>query len=166
MCCVCCSNRRRETRCALVTGVQTCALPICYHPLGSAISKRICLLMQLPPEHGETMQGQRYVSGQYFRAHQDFFHVGEAYWPRMRAEGGQRSWTAMIYLNTLEEGGETSFPALGFGVSPRAGLLLMWNNMRPDGSPNPDTLHEARPVESGRKYVVTKWFRENPWRAR
>src|SRR3546814_11934344 len=79
----------------------------------------------------------------------------------MRAEGGQRSWTAMIYLNTLEEGGETSFPALGFGVSPRAGLLLMWNNMRPDGSPNPDTLHEARPVESGRKYVVTKWFRRS-----
>src|SRR3546814_8440532 len=25
---VCCSSRRRHTRCALVTGVQTCALPI------------------------------------------------------------------------------------------------------------------------------------------
>src|SRR3546814_6126682 len=24
------SSRRRHTRCALVTGVQTCALPICY----------------------------------------------------------------------------------------------------------------------------------------
>src|SRR3546814_7291049 len=24
-----CSSRRRHTRCALVTGVQTCALPIC-----------------------------------------------------------------------------------------------------------------------------------------
>src|SRR3546814_15629324 len=30
------SSRRRHTRCALVTGVQTCALPISYH--GSAIS--------------------------------------------------------------------------------------------------------------------------------
>src|SRR3546814_14238375 len=32
MCCVIfffCSSRRRHTRCALVTGVQTCALPIC-----------------------------------------------------------------------------------------------------------------------------------------
>src|SRR3546814_2298940 len=31
VCCVCCfffSSRRRHTRCALVTGVQTCALPI------------------------------------------------------------------------------------------------------------------------------------------
>src|SRR3546814_6845847 len=26
------SSRRRHTRCALVTGVQTCALPICDHP--------------------------------------------------------------------------------------------------------------------------------------
>src|SRR3546814_7951885 len=25
------SSRRRHTRCALVTGVQTCALPICSH---------------------------------------------------------------------------------------------------------------------------------------
>src|SRR3546814_1625062 len=32
MCCVCFffSSRRRHTRCALVTGVQTCALPICF----------------------------------------------------------------------------------------------------------------------------------------
>src|SRR3546814_7013931 len=33
MTCVCffCSSRRRHTRCALVTGVQTCALPISVH---------------------------------------------------------------------------------------------------------------------------------------
>src|SRR3546814_8748108 len=32
MCCVCffCARRRRHTRCALVTGVRTCALPIFY----------------------------------------------------------------------------------------------------------------------------------------
>src|SRR3546814_3686267 len=27
-----CSSRRRHTRCALVTGVQTCALPISWRP--------------------------------------------------------------------------------------------------------------------------------------
>src|SRR3546814_6825280 len=27
------SSRRRHTRCALVTGVQTCALPICHGPM-------------------------------------------------------------------------------------------------------------------------------------
>src|SRR3546814_15147596 len=34
--CFCCSSRRRHTRCALVTGVQTCALPICMSLFNAA----------------------------------------------------------------------------------------------------------------------------------
>src|SRR3546814_9187963 len=36
------SSRRRHTRCALVTGVQTCALPICHgerHLSGAAVMR-------------------------------------------------------------------------------------------------------------------------------
>src|SRR3546814_6587847 len=34
------TSRRRHTRCALVTGVQTCALPICLHQsVGSALKE-------------------------------------------------------------------------------------------------------------------------------
>src|SRR3546814_5419948 len=36
------SSRRRHTRCALVTGVQTCALPICYRltdPINVQVSR-------------------------------------------------------------------------------------------------------------------------------
>src|SRR3546814_7090130 len=33
LCCFFFSSRRRHTRCALVTGVQTCALPICDYPM-------------------------------------------------------------------------------------------------------------------------------------
>src|SRR3546814_12704391 len=42
------SNRRLHTRCALVTGVQTCALPIsqrfptCTHSCNNPIRKRLC----------------------------------------------------------------------------------------------------------------------------
>src|SRR3546814_2805762 len=32
------SSRRRHTRCALVTGVQTCALPICLTPINASAS--------------------------------------------------------------------------------------------------------------------------------
>src|SRR3546814_3851183 len=39
--CFCFSSRRRHTRCALVTGVQTCALPICYDALKSGDFTRI-----------------------------------------------------------------------------------------------------------------------------
>ncbi|QNA84343.1 2OG-Fe(II) oxygenase [Sphingomonas sp. So64.6b] len=123
----------------------------------------IANLLGIDPSHGETMQGQRYAPGQQFRAHHDYFHHGESYWQAMQSSGGQRTWTAMIYLNDVEEGGATWFPQAGIRVAPKRGLLLAWNNMKPDGSPNDKTLHEGMPVVRGTKYIVTKWFREGAW---
>jgi prolyl 4-hydroxylase len=120
-------------------------------------------LLGIDPRHGETMQGQRYAPGQQFRAHHDYFHEHESYWEAMQKTGGQRTWTAMIYLNDVPEGGATWFPQAGIRVAPRQGLLLAWNNMKPDGSPNELTLHEGMPVVEGVKYIVTKWFREGSW---
>src|SRR3546814_1396699 len=39
-CCFCFSSRRRHTRCALVTGVQTCALPIWVSTYGTGVETR------------------------------------------------------------------------------------------------------------------------------
>src|SRR3546814_1859419 len=78
----------------------------------------------------------------------------------MKNEGGQRTWTAMIYLNDVAEGGATWFPTAGIRVAPKRGLLLAWNNMKPDGTPNEMTLHEGMPVEKGVKYIITKWRSE------
>lgn len=123
----------------------------------------IAALLGIDPDHGETMQGQRYAPGQQFRAHHDYFHATESYWERMQREGGQRTWTAMIYLNDVAEGGATWFPQAGIKVSPRRGMLLAWNNMKADGSPNEATIHEGMPVADGVKYIITKWFREGRW---
>lgn len=128
-----------------------------------SIDEKIAALLGIPSEHGETLQGQRYKPGQQFRAHHDYFHEDQNYWPRMKAEGGQRTWTAMIFLNEVEEGGATWFPQAGVRMKPKRGLLLAWNNMKPDGTPNPNTLHEGMAVVAGTKYIVTKWFREDPW---
>ncbi len=127
------------------------------------IDTGIADLLGIDPAHGETMQGQRYAPGQHFRAHHDYFHESESYWPRMVKEGGQRTWTAMIYLNDVTEGGATWFPQAGIKVAPRRGLMLIWNNMNPDGTPNELTIHEGMPVVEGVKYIVTKWFREGRW---
>src|SRR3546814_11021573 len=46
------SSRRRHTRCALVTGVQTCALPICRRALDWAAGQRAWIeaaLADVPP---------------------------------------------------------------------------------------------------------------------
>jgi prolyl 4-hydroxylase len=120
-------------------------------------------LLGIDPGHGETMQGQRYAPGQQFRAHHDYFHETAPYYDQVVQAGGQRTWTAMIYLNEVEEGGATWFPQAGLRVAPKRGLLLAWNNMHADGSPNLATLHEGMPVVRGTKYIVTKWFREGRW---
>ncbi len=125
--------------------------------------EKIAELLGVDPSTGETMQGQRYAPGQHFRAHHDYFHVGESYYDKVVEAGGQRTWTAMIYLNDVPEGGATWFPQAGMRVAPKRGLLLAWNNMNPDGSPNVATLHEGMPVVKGTKYIVTKWFREASW---
>ncbi|MES2445470.1 MAG: 2OG-Fe(II) oxygenase [Pseudomonadota bacterium] len=134
-----------------------------WSPEVRPIDERFAHLLGLPPENGETMQGQRYAPGQQFKAHCDYFHQAEPYWPAMEASGGQRTWTAMAYLNNVEEGGATWFPRAGIRVAPRKGMLLIWNNMLPSGHPNHETLHEGMRVLEGTKYVVTKWFRERAW---
>lgn len=127
------------------------------------IDRRICALMGLDERQGETLQGQRYAPGQYFRVHHDFFHTDQAYWPAQQKAGGQRTWTAMIYLDRPQAGGETAFTAAGLTVPPRPGMLLMWNNMDVNGAPNLYAAHEGCPVEAGVKHIVTKWFREGFW---
>ena len=134
-----------------------------YDALVEKIEGRICTLMGIDARHGETLQGQVYEIGQQFKAHHDHFMKGSIYWEDMMKQGGQRSWTAMIYLNEPAAGGETEFPIAGMTVTPRRAMLLLWNNMQPDGTPNPATLHASLPVKAGTKYIVTKWFREKFW---
>jgi prolyl 4-hydroxylase len=77
------------------------------------------------------------------------------------AEKGQRTYTSMIYLNDVAEGGETLFLNVGARVSPRAGTAVIWSSLKPDGSPNADSIHQALPVVKGYKAVITNWFRSS-----
>ena len=133
------------------------------HPIVRQIEDKITDLTGIPYEHGETVQGQRYAIGQQFKAHHDFFYTDQPYWPEMERCGGQRTWTAMIFLNTPEGGGQTVFEKADIRVTPRARNLLIWNNLDGVGTPNPFSMHRAMPVTAGTKYVITKWFRERPW---
>ncbi len=134
-----------------------------YEPVVRQIDLALSGLLGIDPKHGEALQGQRYREGQQFKSHADFFYIDQPYWLDEKGRGGQRSWTAMIYLDAPEAGGATAFPHLGIQVSPKAGRLLAWNNMAEDGSPNSWTTHEGCPVEKGVKHIVTKWYRELPW---
>lgn len=134
-----------------------------YDPFIQKVEERIDALLGLPHEWGETMQGQRYEVGQEFKYHLDVFWTKADYWKTEAKRGGQRSITAMAYLNDVEEGGETQFTAIGLSVPPQQGVLLIWNNNQADGRPNEDTMHAGLPVVKGKKYVLTKWYRSRKW---
>lgn len=132
-------------------------------PTVKRVESKLMSLMGIDPTHGETIQGQRYKVGQQFKPHYDFFHQGESYWDDMMRSGGQRTWTAMVFLNDVEGGGETNFTHAAAKVTPRRGNLLCWNNMDAIGQPNTYAMHQGMPVTAGTKYIITKWFRERPW---
>lgn len=132
-------------------------------PFVAGISRRIDDVLGLPAAYGEAVQGQRYMPGQQFKPHNDWFYPTEDYWKLERKRGGQRSWTAMAFLNDVEQGGETHFVNVGIKIQPKAGVLLLWNNALPDGTPNEGTLHAGCPVEAGTKYVITRWYRTRNW---
>jgi hypothetical protein len=66
-------------------------------------------------------------------------------------EVSNRLLTWILYLNDVEEGGETEFLYQHTRVSPKKGTLVIW--------PGAFThLHRGNPPLSGSKYVLTGWI--------
>ena len=61
----------------------------------------------------------------------------------------------MIYLNTIEEGGETEFLYLKKREKPVEGKLLIF----PAGFTH---THRGNPPLKGDKYILTSWLEEFP----
>lgn len=141
---------------------ETCDLAT-EDPLVAAVDAAIAAFTGLDPRHGEPLQGQRYAIGQEFKAHTDYFEPNGVDFAKYCSVAGNRTWTAMVYLNEPAAGGATRFKAVDKTIQPETGKLVCWDNHRPDGSLNPATIHHGMKVRSGTKYVVTKWYRERPW---
>lgn len=78
-------------------------------------------------------------SDQYYRPHSD------------DGDLRPRIFSAVLYLNDVEEGGETQFTRFDVAVKPKAGRLLMF-------PANFAYEHEALPPLSGEKFAVVTWF--------
>jgi len=127
-------------------------------PLIATIEARIAELLRWPPEKGEGLQILRYRPGAEYRPHHDYFdpqHPGTA---RVLLRGGQRVGTLVMYLNTPEGGGSTTFPDVGLEVAPVRGNAVFFSYDR--AHPDTRTLHGGAPVTAGEKWVATKWLRE------
>ena len=123
------------------------------------LNNNICYIMNLPKNKSEGLQGQKYLIGNEFKKHSDYFdkNLDTTY----LQNGGQRTWTFMIYLNDVEDGGETKFTEINKTIKAKKGMALIWNNLNEDGTENTKSMHCGMPVKKGEKYIITQWFREN-----
>ncbi len=142
---------------------STCDLPYTGDNAAKQVDQKIIDTLGLGLGEREVIQAQHYAIGQEFKSHYDYFVPGSDDYKVYSRQGGQRTWTFMIYLNDECEGGKTEFLRLGKSFAPKQGTAIIWNNLLPDGSPNPNTLHQAHPITSGEKIVITKWFREDAY---
>jgi hypothetical protein len=66
-------------------------------------------------------------------------------------ENEPRAFVYTIYLNDVEEGGETEFLHFSKRVKPKKGRIVIW----PAGFPY---VHRGNPPLSGEKYILTSWM--------
>ena len=66
-------------------------------------------------------------------------------------ENEPRAFVFSIYLNDVEEGGETEFLHFSKRIKPKKGRIVIWPAAFP-------YLHRGNPPLSGEKYILTSWM--------
>lgn len=122
------------------------------------IEARIAALVNWPVENGEGIQVLRYAPGAEYKPHFDYFDPNQPGTAPILKRGGQRVGTVVMYLNTPDSGGATTFPDAGVDVHAVAGQAVFFAYGLPH--PSTKTLHGGAPVLQGEKWVATKWLRE------
>jgi prolyl 4-hydroxylase len=130
------------------------------NPLVARLDRRLSEVMNLPLENGEGLQVLHYPEGTQFPPHFDFLKDSNDANRASIARSGQRVSSLIVYLNDVEAGGETVFPAAGWTVYPQRGNAVYFEYCNSRGQVDPRSLHGGNPVLSGQKWVATKWMRQ------
>jgi len=115
----------------------------------------------LPIENQEATHFVRYGIGGKYDTHNDYFHPSSPSHEQHIKRGGNRVFSAILYLNDGFKGGETDFPDVKLRITPSAGKIFVWRNLTPDGKLWPESRHAGLPVTEGTKYIAIIWVREN-----
>lgn len=124
------------------------------------IELRISQFTQTPRCNGEYLNLLSYEREQEYKPHYDAIVGDGPQFERLLEDGGQRQKTAICCLQQAELGGETLFPKRRLSINCPKGGLLVFNNLQHDGSVLRDSYHAGSPVLEGRKWILTKWIRE------
>ena len=134
-------------------------------PAVIAVETLLADLTGLSPRHGEPLQGQRYAVGQEFKGHTDYFEpTGVDFDTLLRCDRQPHLDRHGLSEHGPRRAARRDLRRSIRSSSPKPARVVAWNNRRPDGTLNPATIHHGMKVRSGVKYVITKWYRERPWR--
>lgn len=126
-------------------------------PIVEAIEQRLAKLANWPMELGEDIQVMRYLEGEEYKPHFDYFDP-KLEGSKPHIQDGNRVATMIMYLNNFEAGGSTHFPEVGAHVVPKVGRVVFFSY--DIATPESKSLHSGTPVISGQKWIATKWWRE------
>ena len=101
---------------------------------------------KLPIENQEGFQVLHYEVNEEYKAHHDYFVRNTEYWKGQVEIGGQRMFSFLLYLNDVEEGGETEYPQVNKMIAPSPGKACMHQNFV-DGKEYFKSEHAALPVK-------------------
>ena len=123
-------------------------------PLVKGVLERIAATTKSTMNHSEHLQMLRYDPGQHYVQHHDFISYQLDY------PCGARIMTLFLYLNDVEEGGNTSFPDIGVSVKPRKGSAVLWPSVLDEDpmAQDPRTEHTGEVVSKGVKYGANAWI--------
>ena len=132
------------------------------NPISGKIAKYVQEIMlqadgvRVPFENFEDMQVVRYKTGDRYKEHNDFFDETEQ---EELKSGGQRIWSALVYLNNVSNGGGTEFLKLHKTIYPKRGRMVVWKNTI-DGKTIDATEHQGLAPIGCEKWACNVWVRE------
>lgn len=83
------------------------------------------------------------------------YHTGEGFYEPHYDNGpsSPRTFSAILYLNDVEKGGETYFTNFNISIKPKSGRLVIF-------PANFAYMHSATMPKSNDKYAIVTWFSE------
>lgn len=116
-------------------------------PIISTLKKKVADFLECSIANIESLQCVRYYKTESFNPHFDAYVT-------------KRKLTCLLYLNDDFSGGETYFPEIDFGVSPKVGRLLIFENLDEKDNVIMQSFHQGSSIIDGVKYACNIWIED------
>jgi prolyl 4-hydroxylase len=123
------------------------------HKICKKITKIAEIFTGKSPKYMEDLQLVEYDVSGYFKKHYD---------PTVNEKNSNindRAYTLLIYLNNVEDGGETYFEKINLEIKPQKGDCIFFKSLDENTEKIiSKSLHQGMNVKKGKKIICNKWI--------